>query len=282
MPEGDTIHRSARALGRALRGGVVAAVAAGPTGPRSAAVQRLVGETVERIEARGKHLLVWFSPSGLALHTHMMMSGAWHLYRPGQSWLKPRRRATVVLEVPGWTAVCFSAPVCELLTGAEVARHPALAGLGPDANAERADLAVARARLDARPRWTIGEALLDQRVLAGVGNVYKCEVLFLHGVDPWCPVAAVTPVTRDALLVTAERLLKANAASADAARSTTGGRGPGARLHVYGRARRPCRRCGTAVRVARQGPQARLTFWCPRCQPPVGGGELPERRPTRR
>lgn len=265
MPEGDTIHRSARTLGRALTGRTVGAVQEGRR--RIAGVTRLVGQTVEAVDARGKHLLIRFAPSGLTLHTHMMMSGAWHLYRPGQRWRKPPGLATVVLEVPAWVAVCFSAPVCELLDAAAVAAHPGLAGLGPDAVGAGTDLAEARRRLDERARWTVADALLDQRVLAGVGNVYKCEVLFLHGVHPWMPVQALPSVTRDELLATAERLLKANTDSPSGRRTTTAP-GTGGRLHVYGRARRPCPRCATPVRVARQGSQARLTYWCPNCQPP--------------
>ena len=267
MPEGDTIHRSARSLGRALTGATVSAVSGAARGLSSAGVDRLVGQTVEDVRARGKHLLIAFAPSGLTLHTHLMMSGSWHLYRHGQPWQKPRGRASVVVEVPAWVAVCFSAPVCELLSPRQLAAHPSLARLGPDAVDEATDLREARRRLDARNEWTAGDALLDQRVLAGVGNVFKCEVLFLHGVDPWTRVGDLSAATRDGVLATAERLLKANAAPGAGARTTTGA--AGGRLFVYGRARQPCRRCGTPVRVARQGSQARLTYWCPRCQPPA-------------
>lgn len=269
MPEGDTIHRSARTLGRALTGAVVSAVWGSAPALQAAGAQRLAGQTVEAVQARGKHLLLRFAPSGLSVHTHLMMSGSWHLYRPGQAWQKPARRASVVVEVPDWIAVCFSAPVCELLTGDQLAAHPILASLGPDAVGAATDLAHARRRLDARSAWTVGEALLDQRVLAGVGNVYKCEVLFVHGVDPWARVGDLPGATRDALLATAEQLLKRNAGPDSGPRTTTGmahAPGPGGRLFVYGRGRRPCRRCGTPIRVARQGAQARLTYWCPRCQ----------------
>lgn len=267
MPEGDTIHRSARTLGRALTGATVSAASGAGRGLPSARVERLAGQTVEDVRARGKHLLIRFAPSGLTLHTHLMMSGSWHLYRHGQPWQKPRRRASVVVEVPAWVAVCFSAPVCELLTPGQLTANPSLARLGPDAVDEAADLREARRRLDARSDWTAADALLDQRVLAGVGNVFKCEVLFLHGLDPWARVGDLSAATRDGLLATAERLLKANAAPGAGARTTTGT--AGGRLFVYGRARQPCRRCGTPVRVARQGSQARLTYWCPGCQPPA-------------
>lgn len=272
MPEGDTIHRSARTLGRALTGGTVEAVQEGRR--RIAGAGDLVGQTVEAVDARGKHLLMRFAPSGLTLHTHMMMSGSWHLYRPGQPWRKPPGRVTVVLEVSDWVAVCFSAPVCELLDASAVAGHPGLARLGPDAVQAGTDLAEARRRLDERAGWTAAEALLDQQVLAGVGNIFGCEVLFLHGVNPWTRVHALPAATRDGLLATAERLLKANADSPG--RRTTTEPGTGGRLHVYGRARRPCMRCATPVRVARHGPRSRLTYWCPVCQPPAElGPDLP-------
>lgn len=270
MSEGDTIRRAARTLGHALTGSTVRAVSGHAPRLRSAGVERLTGQTVQTVEARGKHLLIRFAPMGLTLHTHLMVSGSWHLYRPGQPWRKPARRASAVIEVDDWLAVCFAAPVCELLTSRQITAHPVLASLGPDATAEGTDLEEARCRLDARGGWSIGDALLDQRVLAGVGNVYKCEVLFMHGVDPWVGVGELAGPTRDALLATAVRLLKANASPDAGPRTTTGLPSPSGqhgRLFVYGRARRPCRRCGTAIRVARQGRQARLTYWCPRCQP---------------
>jgi endonuclease VIII len=278
VPEGDTIFRTARTLRQVLGGQQL--TAATTTLPRLSRLGfgRLVGQTVETVESRGKHLLVWFAPSGLALHTHMMLRGSWHTYRPGERWRKPERLARVVLATRSATAVCFSAPVVELLSRRQVERHPALAALGPDALDPELDLDAARRRLDAIPERAAGAALLDQRVLAGVGNVYRCEVLFLHGVDPWTPVGALAPATRDDLLTTAVRLLQANVAPQAGRRVTTGARpaAPSAaaspRHFVYGRARRPCLRCATPIRLARQGEQARLTYWCPRCQGPGPAG----------
>jgi endonuclease VIII len=275
MPEGDTIYRTAQRLRAGLEGAEVSGFRTTVEQIRRLGTSRLVGQHVAAVEPRGKHLLVWFAPSDLALHTHMRMSGSWHLYRQAERWRRPQRQARVVLDVPGWTAVCFNAPVCALLTRRQVERHPALAALGPDALADVPDLDEAERRLARLPDVAIAEALLDQRVLAGVGNVYKCEVLFLHGVDPWAPVAAVPDAERRRLLETAERLLKANVSTGAVRRTTT--RDPrlapmgGDRLYVYGRARRPCRRCATPIRVARQGEQARLTYWCPRCQGPGPG-----------
>jgi endonuclease VIII len=269
MPEGDTIFRAAHTLAQAIEGATVTGFASRVGQVRARLPNRLVGQRVAKVEARGKHLLIWFTPSDLALHTHMRMNGSWHLYRAGERWRKDAHLARAVIETDGWQAVCFSAPVCQLLTRREVDQHPSIAALGPDALAQQTDLVEARRRLDARGEWTVAEALLDQRVLAGVGNVYKCEVLFIHGVDPWTPVAAVPPETRDALLATAERLLKANVApGGPPGRTTTAPHDGAGRLYVYGRARRPCPRCATPISRERQGEQARPTYWCRRCQGP--------------
>ncbi len=267
MPEGDTIYRTAQTLARALEGRTVTGFTS--RGVRGGiAPDRMVAQTIASVESRGKHLLIWFTPTDVALHTHMRMSGSWHLYRTGERWRKPAHYARAVVDVEGWTAVCFSAPVVELLPRAEVERLPSLASLGPDALDEAADLAEARRRLDERANWTIGEALLDQRVLAGIGNVYKSEVLFLHRVDPWTRVGDVPPETRDALLVTAERLLKRNVAPGTPVRITTSTDSTTGPTYVYGRARRPCARCSTPISRARQGEHARSTYWCRRCQGP--------------
>lgn len=267
MPEGDTIYRTARTLRTALQGRTVTSVQTTVPAILGLGPDRLVGQTVDAVESRGKHLLCWFAPSDLALHTHMRMTGSWHVYRAGERWRKSARSARIRLDVESWVAVCFSAPVCELLSRSQVAAHHGLASLGPDALAPEVDLAEARRRLDARSGWTIGEALLDQRVLAGVGNVYKSEVLYLLRVDPWARVSALDEETKDALLATAARLLRENAAPQRVLRTTTGHEA-GERLHLYGKASRPCPRCSTQISAARQGEQARLTYWCTRCQGP--------------
>lgn len=276
MPEGDTIFRAAQTLAQAIEGHTVTGFASGVGQVRARLPSRLIGQRVATVEARGKHLLIWFAPSDLALHTHLRMNGSWHLYRADERWRKAEHLARAVIEVPGWQAVCFSAPVCELLSRTEVETHPSIAGLGPDALAEQTDLAEARRRLDARSDWTIAEALLDQRVLAGVGNVYKSEILFIHKLDPWTPVADVPGATRDELLATAERLLKANvAAGAPPGRTTTSPHEGAGNLYVYGRARRPCPRCATPISRARHGEQARSTYWCRRCQGPGPAQRVP-------
>ncbi len=281
MPEGDTIFRAARTLRDAQAGREVTAFATTVGQVRTLGPQRLVGQTVAAVESRGKHLLHWFAPSDLALHTHMRMNGSWHVYGRTERWRKPRSFAKVVIETGDIVAVCFSAPVVELLSSGQVVAHPALSRLGPDALDDDVDLDEARARLDARPDMTIGEALLDQRMLAGIGNVYKSELLFLHRTDPWTRVRDVPPATRAALLDRAVELLRRNVAPGSSARRVTTGvdrpRGAGDALYVYGKARRPCPRCATPISMAGQGEQARITYWCTRCQGP-GAARRPGQR----
>lgn len=266
MPEGDTIFRTAQTLRTALAGQQVVRVATSVAQVRHLGVERLVGQQVRDVEPRGKHLLMWFAPSDLALHTHMRMAGSWHLYRLGERWRKPRHQARFELEAASWVAVCFNAPTVELLSAQQVERHRVLVALGPDALDDEPDLAQARRRLDERADRAIGEALLDQRVLAGVGNVYRNEVLFIHRVDPWRLVGDIDGDTRDALLATAVSLLRANVDRGRARRVTTGA--AAGDLHVHGRYKRPCPRCQRPIAMARQGDLGRLTYWCRACQGP--------------
>ena len=270
MPEGDTIHRTATNLRRVLVGGVVREARARPQ-PGSARVprvERLVGRRIDAVEARGKHLLIRCS-GGLTLRSHLRMGGAWHRYRPGEAWRLPAVRAGCVLTTDHAVAVCFGTPDIELLTDADLARHRALRSLGPDLLGDSFDAAEALGRLRARSSVELGPALLDQRSVAGIGNVYKSEICFLEGLDPGAPVSAVPDAALLHLLSTARRLLVANAgAGRSGRRVTTGIPVPGASLWVYGRGGRPCRRCGTRILARRQGEQARMTYWCPRCQPP--------------
>jgi endonuclease-8 len=211
----------------------------------------------------GKHLLVRFA-DGSVLRTHLRMSGSWHLYRTGARWQRPAHLMRALVEVPGWIAVCFAAPVVVLehdRTGG-----PAIAHLGPDLadpGLTDADLGACLERMAALPEpgAEIGAVLLDQRVACGVGNVYKSEVLWACRVDPFAPLPRVDEETRRRLLRTAARLLQANVASSGPRTTHAGG------LAVYGRRGRACPRCGTPIRMRRQGEQARSTYWCPRCQP---------------
>ncbi|HEU4354915.1 MAG TPA: DNA-formamidopyrimidine glycosylase family protein [Actinomycetota bacterium] len=255
MPEGDTIFRTATALRAALAGKAIVSFEASRLG----AVSVPPGTAVASVEARGKHLLVWFD-DGRALHTHMQMSGSWHLYRPGERWRVPRGAARAVIEVRDAVAVCFRAPVIELLDARAVRAHPRLSTLGPDLCSPVADLDDALARLERLPPQTpIAVALLDQRVACGVGNVYKSETLFACRVDPFARVGDLEVSTRGALLRKASDLLRRNLRGGPRVTFDGG-------LAVYGRARRPCRRCGATIRSARQGQPPRTTYWCPDCQ----------------
>ena len=266
MPEGDTIFRTAVVLRSVLVGGTVTAATAQaqPGMRRVPDLDRLVGAAVTSVESRGKQLLIGFD-SGLTLRTHLRMSGSWHRYRPGEKWWLPRVQASVILETADAVAVCFNAPTVELLTGRELARHPTLGALGPDLLATDFDADAAQKRLRERSSLELGEALLDQRAVAGIGNVYKSEVCFIERVSPWRLVSELDDASLTRVLATSRRLLRANAEGG--ARVTTGGARGAGRLWVYGRAGRPCRRCGLLIQARPQGELPRTTYWCPGCQP---------------
>ena len=269
MPEGDTIFRTAEVLRTALVGRHVTAARAQPRpGFRQVPdLSRVVGSTVASVEARGKHLLIGFD-NGLTLRSHMRMTGSWHRYRPGERWRRPAHQASAVLETAETVAVAFDAPVVELLSEADLRRSKPLTELGPDLLAGSFDVDEALRRLRERNGDELGNALLDQRAVAGIGNVVKSEVCFIERLDPWAPVSACDDEALRATLTTARRVLRAN--TRGGARNTTGSSVRGQGLWVYGRAGRPCRRCGTRIEAARQGELARLTYWCARCQPARG------------
>lgn len=258
MPEGDTIARTAATLDRALAGRRLARFEA----PRLRYRPFAEGAVVDGVQAVGKHCLVRFD-DGRVLRTHMQMTGSWHLYRPGERWRKKAAAMRALVEVAGgdggWVAVCFAAPVVELVEPGEPlgTEH-----LGPDLCLPDPDIDEALRRMAElspadRP---IGEVLLDQRVAAGIGNIHKNEACFGEGVDPNAPVALVTHDERRALLVLAARNLRAGL---DTVARPFGGHGP----MVYGRRGEPCRRCSTTVAWVAQGEQRRGTYWCPTCQP---------------
>jgi endonuclease-8 len=264
VPEGDTIHRAARALHAALAGRAVTGFFSRRPAVAAAATRlRLVGQAVDRVESRGKHLLVFFS-GGAVLHTHQGMHGSWRLSRPATA---RSGFAEAVIEVADVVAVCRNAPVVELLPLRLLASHPSLSRLGPDLLAEGFDARAARERLGARGRErAIGEALLDQVALAGIGNVYKSEALFLCGVHPGTSVGALDDAALDRLIETARSLMARNLGPGP--RRTTSALSP-ALAWVYGRSGRPCRRCGTLVERIVQGQDLpRSTYLCPVCQPP--------------
>ena len=268
MPEGDTLFRIATGLRRALVGETVLEARArpGPLLRRVPELSSLVGLRVGGVESRGKHLLITFGDGDRrrTLRTHLRMAGSWHRYRPCEQWRFAEQRATVVLRTDHAVAVCFDCSTAELLTDAGLARSKALTALGPDLLGPAFDSEVAVANLRERRKVVIGEALLDQRTLAGIGNVVRNEVLFMERVNPWSRVEGLSGIELERLVTAAQRVLRSAARDGD--RTTTGDRRRGARLWVYGRAGRPCRRCGTRIEVGRQGELARLTYWCPSCQ----------------
>lgn len=275
MPEGDSIFRAARTLQRALAGRTVTRFES--VFPRLTRInddRPLRGRTIERVEARGKHLLIWFS-GDLVLRTHMRMNGSWHIYRPGERWSRPHHDMRIVLETLEMHAVAFNVPVAEFGSAAELARTPALRDLGPDPLSESFVAAEAVDRIASRRDMEIADALLDQSAIAGIGNIYKSEVLFAGRIHPFLKVAELAREDIERLVAIAVKFLRANVS--DAARGgiatyagfrrTTGRSDPGARLWVYGRGGKPCRRCGTPITRGKQGPHARSTYWCDRCQP---------------
>lgn len=270
MPEGDTIHRTAEVLRAALVGRTITAARAQaqPGLRRVPDLSRLVGATVTAVTSRGKHLLIGFD-NGMTVRSHLRMTGSWHRYRPGEHWQRPERQASAILETADAVAVAFNTPVVELLTDAQLRRSTPLATLGPDLLGKEFDAEEAVHRLREGDEVELGNALLDQRAVAGIGNVYKSEVLFLERLDPWGAVETFADGEVEAVLRTARRLLQSNLRGA--ARVTTGNAARGHELWVYGRAGRPCRRCGTPIEMRRQGGLARLTYWCPHCQPPLRG-----------
>lgn len=251
MPEGDTIHRTANRLRPALAGQELTRLSL----PRVAGDRPRLGERIVDVRAVGKHLMIDFS-GGLTLETHMKMTGAWHLYRVGERWQKGGHLARAEVEVDGWVAVCFSAPVVQLGPTGSVGRSD----LGPDLCTPDADIEVAVQRFASLAGdLDVADALLDQRIACGVGNVYKSEVLWAERISPFRPAAEIDESLRRRLLTRAQRLLLANL-------------GPGPRttvpggLAVYERRGRPCRACGTRIMSRKQGEHARSTYWCPRCQ----------------
>lgn len=270
MPEGDTIFRSARTLARALAEQTITAFES--VWPKLHVLPvpgGVVGRVVTTVEARGKHLLIWCGDD-LVLRTHMRMHGSWHLYAPGERWRVRASDVRIRIETTPWIALGVAVPDAEWLTARGVARHPVLSALGPDLLAPEVDAAEILARMDSDPARPIAEVLLDQRVLAGVGNVFKSEVLFACRIHPQTPAGQLTAAERSALVERARRDLLRNVAERGretaAHRVTTGRLNPEESLWVYGRAGQPCFRCGTAILRAVTGPDARSTYWCPTCQ----------------
>ena len=275
MPEGDTIFRAARTLHRALAGKpVVRFESMLPALTRVHVDTPLTSQTIDSVSASGKHLLMRFS-GGLVLRTHMRMNGSWHIYRPDETWQRPRRDMRIVVATADFVAVGFNIQVAEFFPARDLGRHQELRQLGPDLLSEQFDEDEAVRRIRARAGEPIAEVLLNQRVVAGIGNVYKSEVLFACRINPFVTAGDLELDAVRCLIATARRLLLANVHTSLAPmttytgyRRTTGRDNPSERLWVYGRAGHPCRRCGTAVKIDKRGTDARLTYWCPTCQAP--------------
>ena len=274
MPEGDTLWRTARTLQRALGGQVVTRFETVLV--KLARVDDdtpVAGRTVESVESEGKWLLIRFS-GGLILLTHMLMSGSWHIYRPGERWQRPRRDMRIVIETATMIAVAFLVPVAEFHTGQTLARRPGYRTLGPRPLEEGFVAEQAIANLRTVPEMEIGVALMTQRLVAGLGNIFKSEVCFAAGVNPFRLVQSVSDAEMQALMAAAVKLMRANVADAASGitatyfglRRTTGRSDPEESLWVYHRTGLPCRNCGTPIEWRRHAADARSSFWCPMCQ----------------
>lgn len=283
MPEGDTIFRTARSLGRALADKPVTVFRSTyPLLTRFNDDTPLAGQTVDRVEARGKWLLIHFSGGGI-LATHMLMNGSWHLYRHGQRWQQPRFNMRIVIENSDYIAVGFKVPVAEMHTAQSLARDRRIPVPERGVLREEFDTVQVLSRVQAHGNEEIGDVLLHQRVLAGVGNVFKSEVCFVTGVNPFCRVAALSAEQLQTIIAAAQKLVGANVLEDSGntivtyggrRRRTTHESAPGASLWVYGRNGEPCRRCGEPIRRRIQGFDARVTFWCQQCQPMPDGTDV--------
>jgi endonuclease-8 len=263
MPEGDTILKAARILNRALAGSIVTRFE-----PRVAPAIRsmALGEvSISKVDAAGKNLLMFFT-DGFVLRTHMRMSGNWHLYRHGERWRAHPDHVRVLLATADWIAIAVNVPVVEWVRERELAHHAPVANLGPDVLRDPFDVdeVIRRARL--QPEVAISEILLDQTVLAGVGNVFKSEVMFAARISPHTPVGVLSDAElRDILSITRKQM-RANVGELSVGRTTTGRMNPEEKLWVYRRAGLHCRVCGTIIETRRTGTNSRSTYWCPSCQ----------------
>ncbi|MDQ3725556.1 MAG: Fpg/Nei family DNA glycosylase [Actinomycetota bacterium] len=252
MAEGDTILRLARRFESTLLGETVTAQAPNPRG-KAARIERLDGHTLESVEARGKHLLLDFGE--LSLHSHLGMNGGWHLYRHGARWRRSRSAAWAVLSGGDWDAVQFGGPTLRVMPTARLRRDPQLVRLGPDILAEELDADAVVAAMRADPSRGLGDALLDQHLVAGIGNIFKSEACFAARIDPWRRIGDLSDEELRAVLVAAREQMQAAVES--------GGRHD---FRVYKRRQGACPRCRGRISSRGQGDDNRTTYWCPRCQ----------------
>ncbi len=279
MPEGDTIYRSARAMQRAIGGKACTGFETGLAPlARVNDDAPLTGRMIEKVEARGKWLLVYFS-GDLILVTHMLMSGSWHLYKTGEKWWMGKDRMRAVIRTADWQAIAFNVPVAEFHTARSLERYSQIPKLGIDLLSDEFTVERGVTKLKAyggeHPAAEVAVVLLNQRVLAGLGNVYKSEVAFAAAVNPFRAMSTITDREWEIMAEVSQKWLKVNVLDGagdgivtySGNRRTTGASDRAERLWVYGRQGEECRRCGALIQMRKQGEQARSTYWCPSCQP---------------
>jgi endonuclease-8 len=261
MPEGDTIHYAANRIRPVLAGRVPDEITV-PEGGRGGAAtarwpQRLAGREVESVEAHGKHLFIRFA-GDLTIHSHLRMTGSWRVHAGGERWGRPPARAWLVLRARDQAVVQFDGPLLELLTETRRRFDLRLGALGPDIVDDDFDEQEFLRRLrEDDPTRPIGDALLDQGTIAGIGNLWKAEACFAAGIDPWRPVGRLSDEQALRIVGAARPLMRESASDGQQSRHR----------RIYGRAGRPCPRCGKAkVQQRGQGDDNRTTYWCPACQ----------------
>ena len=256
MPEGDTIHYAANRIRPLIAGRVPGIATPHPRFGHARWPERLADRAVSAVEAHGKHLFLCFE-GDLVLHSHLRMSGSWGTYRAGQRWRRAPRRAWLVLSAAGHEVVQFDGPVLELMTGGRARFDQRLAALGPDILAPELDEVgfLHRLRQD-DPTRPIGDAMLDQRTIAGIGNLWKVEGCFEAAIDPWRPTREVSDEEALAIVHAARPRMQSSARDGNQTRFK----------RIYGRSGQPCPRCGTRIRQRGQWDDNRPTYWCPGCQ----------------
>jgi endonuclease-8 len=269
------IYRAARTLHRALSGRIVTNFeTVFPALARVDVDQGVVGRTIERVEAKGKWTLIHFSQD-LILLTHMLMSGSWHIYRPGEPWQCPLGDMRIAIHTAEILAVGFRIPVAEFHSSDSLRRRTGFNNLGPALLTGSFDENVAIQRLSSRPDLEVGVGLVTQSLIAGIGNIFKSEVCFASNVNPFRKIGSLHPDELRRLVSVAQKFLKANILthSGDGItthhnlRTATPNVDQADRVWVYQRKDQPCRKCGTAINAWKQGPMAQTTYWCPQCQP---------------
>lgn len=259
VPEGDTLHRVAQQISIQICGKQILAARARA---ELHGAPELAGHTLSRAEARGKHLLLSVD-NGITVHSHLGMTGSWHIYPRGERWRKPPQRAALALRFDTHDLVCFSPKLIKLEDAGGLRRKPMLSRLGPDLLAENFDADAALSRLRRHRQLAIGEALMNQQLVAGIGNVYKSEILFMTRLDPFRPVADFDDETLRSCLRTARHYMRRNL---EGLRRKFRGSTLGDRLWVYRRRGMACLECATPIAMRRQGEAARSTYYCPQCQ----------------